>query len=421
MKKLFIFFGLIFTGILLLTSCKKEDIQLNGSTIPPNALDTNSLFKMIWQVPLSDDTSSLVSGKKIYHNGNLINLKGFGGPNNILCNYNGNSGKLIWSWTDYRIDDGSESDLMDGLIIKDKNLFLGTHKYSFFIDPYNGENIFVDKPDLSKHRFLVFNSLVDNLIFRTIDPIDGPNSQYSELVYYDIQDLDSAKLFFHQANENDFAPYLQSVAGYYNQNQELIVLFQNRQYRFSPGRGKIDLILYNFSKDTLIWKKEDLTVSRSSNVLPPIIYKERIYFAGSKNIYCLDLTTGNEIWHSNPSPTYSGYYTSHYKIINDKLIVNDDEWNLMALNPSNGEKIWQVSDVGNSNTLEHYDNYLFTGSNDLNVINLQTGKLIEKYQSPNKVFNSDASFYSEGIAVDPENKRIFVSDGYFLMCLEINN
>lgn len=387
---------------------------------PVNPKDSTSFFNVLWQVPLTRDTNQIVSGEKIIENGDVINVKGFSTPDNILTKIDGDSGETMWSWKDNRITDGSETALTDGLIFKDGKILLGSSKYSFFIDSDSGENIFVDDPGISTRSYLDFNSIVEDYVFRTIDPLDGPNSQYSELVYYDLNILETAKLFYHQPNENDFAPYLQSVAGYRNQNQDLILVFQNRQYRFSPARGKVDLISYNMTQDTLVWKQEDLTVARSSNVIPPVIFREKIYFAGSKNIYCLDLHTGEKLWHTNPSPTNSGYFTSHYKIIDNKLIVNDDEWNLMALDPISGRTIWHIPDMGNTNTLEHYCDILFVSNDNLFAIDVRKGEVIAKFDSPNKLIKPDATFYAEGIGVDAKNKRIFVSDSYFLMCLEIN-
>jgi outer membrane protein assembly factor BamB len=404
-------------GVLFLfTACKKSPMP----EPEPGISEDTSFFSVLWQVPLTPDTSEVLSGKKIIENGDIINVMGFSTPDNILNKRSGDSGEIIWSWNDSRITDGSETALLDGLLYKEGKVMLGSQRYSFFINSDNGQNIFVDNPGLATRRYLVFNSIVEDYIFRSIDPLDGPNSQFSELVYYDLKNLESAKLAYYQPNENDFAPDLLSVTGYRNQNQDLILIFQNRQYRFSPGRGKVDLISYNFSQDTLMWKKEDMTIARSSNVIPPVIYQDKIYFAGSKNIYCLDLFTGDEIWHTNPSPTNSGYFTSHYKIIDDKLIVNDDEWNLMALEPSTGETLWHIPEMGNTNTLEHYGDILFVSNDNLIAIDIKRGEIIANFPSPNLEVRPGASFYSEGIGIDHENKKVFVSDGYFLICLEIN-
>ncbi|MCB0661307.1 MAG: PQQ-binding-like beta-propeller repeat protein [Saprospiraceae bacterium] len=400
----------------LLPGCQKEP---SPTPMPGEPVDSSSFFKVMWSVPITSDTAQVISDHKFIHKGNIINQKGFHGPTNILSMYNGETGEKIWNWEDSKIRDGSEILGLTGMILKDNKLMIGHHNLTYFINPDNGLTLLEDTPDSPDKLFLLQCSTLDDYIFRTVDPRGGPDDPYSELVYYDVKNLSSNKLLFHQPKENDFSPTVLGVNGYKNKNGDQILLFQNRQYRFSPGRGKVDLICYNLTQDTIVWKKEDLTASRNSNVQAPVIYNQKIYFAGASNIYCLDLFTGEEIWHSVPSPTQSSLVTSAYKIIDSKLIVNDDEWNLMALDPISGRTIWHIPEVGNSNKLENYGDILFVASNDLIAIDVRKGKIIERLK-PDTDRKNDASFFWESIAVDHENKRVFATDGFFLMCLEIN-
>lgn len=406
----FTFFMLLF----FLQSCQKD-----ATPIPNTPVDSSHFFKVLWQVPITSDTAQVISDHKFVFNGNVINQKGFNGPNKILTMYDGDSGKEIWTWEDSKIDDGSEILAPEGIILRDNKLMVGTSNHTYFIDANNGLIISEDAPDSSDKRFLLYSSSFEDYIFRTIKPRGGPDASFSELVYYDLKDLQGNHLLLNQPRTNGFSPAIMGVNGYKNKNGDQIFIFQNRQYRFSPGRGKVDLISYNFTQDTVMWIKEDLTASRNSNVRSPIIYNQKIYFAGGFNMYCLDLFTGEELWHTVPSPTASSLVTSNYKILDGKLIVNDDEWNLMALDPISGKTIWHIPEVGNSNDLVNYGDILFVAATDLIAIDVRKGEIIDRYK-PDKARNINASFFWESIAVDQTNKRVYASDGLFLMCLEIN-
>lgn len=131
----------------------------------------------------------------------------------------------------------------------------------------------------------------------------------------------------------------------------------------------------------------------------PAVYQNRIYFgSGDSYLYCLDETTGNEIWKFKTD----GAVTSSPAIDNNKVFFQSKDGFLYCLNSTNGELFWKFNlgkELAYKWEFDYYlssatvvDNIVYTGSGDGNLyaVNSNTGKLLWKYFTGSRVRSTPA-------------------------------
>ncbi|MDQ3140857.1 MAG: PQQ-binding-like beta-propeller repeat protein, partial [Bacteroidota bacterium] len=203
------------------------------------------------------------------------------------------------------------------------------------------------------------------------------------------------------------------------------LFFQNRQWGFGGGGGRIDVHAYNITRNKFIWRNDDIDYDGNSSVYPPIYYKDRIYFKASTTLFCFDAFTGKIIWQNDIYRQTNGDLVLGNMILEeDKVFVHCNRGTLVAVNTDDGHIIWKVKGTGDTiDNMVYYDGKIYMGSGAdgyLHSVNVRTGHRVWKEISPNRHCYSSASFSTSPITLDPETGYLYCNDGYFQMCVDVN-
>ncbi len=84
-----------------------------------------------------------------------------------------------------------------------------------------------------------------------------------------------------------------------------------------------------------VWSK---TLAKPMAILPPVIYKQRVYIPSSKSMYCLALKTGDVIW----SREYGDFITSNPSFTDRSVIFSVGNSNINIIDPDSGSLISEI-------------------------------------------------------------------------------
>ena len=135
------------------------------------------------------------------------------------------------------------------------------------------------------------------------------------------------------------------------ETEDEILVFQHRM-AFPDGR--IDLMAYNMTADTVLWWHEEVDENGNSNQRQITISQGRAYFQGTSKLRCFDIATGDLIWETNYGPwnqggKFFGLGDIVFTASEDILVVKYHE-GLLALNAATGAEIWDKNDDDIHNT-----------------------------------------------------------------------
>ena len=102
-------------------------------------------------------------------------------------------------------------------------------------------------------------------------------------------------------------------------------------------------------------------------------------------------------------------------IYNDLIIFNLGNGDLIAIDKNNGNQVWVNEELSHCCIeIRIYGDRIYFTHYGLFIIDVNSGELLYKFDSPR-----DNWFFSSGIAVDLENKKMYASDGHYFMCMEL--
>ena len=407
-------FGIVFS--LLLFSCNRSEDDF----IPiPNPCDTcqvlNSKLQLIWQEPLWIDTGHYNSFDPIYWNHNVLFSAKIDGRE-ILRMRNANTGKLIWEWNEHLSPNNRFS---HSKFVHKGNLIYCTSNEVYSINLETGQTIWGYKnPTGAGSPFI---NVIGDYVYHVHEPFGVKDSVvFLVRAHVDVGVWDT---IYSVKTQNGYTPSLHPPGFWVNPQGDTILFFQNRQWNFPAGDGQIDLIAYNLTKGSTLYEIIDLDPQGDSNVRPPLIWEDKIYFIGVRTVYCIDAPTGEIIWKKYFSEVGEHLWTCNILIAENKLIVNPDNQNLYALNPHTGEEIWKETNSGSTcwDDMVFYKGIVYFGSwgeGRLYAVDAQTGEHIWAEQSPNKAKDSRANI-NTGVAINPDLGYIYTADGFFAMCIKL--
>jgi outer membrane protein assembly factor BamB len=129
--------------------------------------------------------------------------------------------------------------------------------------------------------------------------------------------------------------------------------------------------------------KERWQLAAGGDISPPAVSRETVFFGSKdKRVYALQTDNGKKIWEVK---TDHEKYSSPILADDKVLIAGDDD--LYALDPSTGRILWTVKKVLHYQGLPAVTGGLAFCTKELAVIDLATGKEIEKITSLNDFYN----------------------------------
>jgi outer membrane protein assembly factor BamB len=387
----------------------------------PNCFQQGVVFEFVWEEPIAVDSSQCFFDHPKIYNNQLIYIRSFCGANQVLNSRNKNSGIKNWSWSDPQyIGDGNYFTATGAMAVTENSIILGRERDLYRLNITNGQTGWSihypegwgSNPNISTINGILYQSENKQITNRT----------ESYLLAIPEDEFNNRDTVFSIKEPDGYRPNIFPPSGWKNEKDETVLVFQNRQWNFDAVDGKIDLYAYNVTADSIYWVIDDLVPDGNSNVRPPLIEGNRVFFLGGRTLFCIDVETGAILWDRQFNNGASGLLTSNVILAEGKLIVNPDDRTLYALDPETGATLWSDDDSGSncSNMVAHDGIVYFTsaGRDRLYAVDIHTGEHYWEERSPHRRDFPNAQFVFQGVAVDPETGYVYTSDKYFIMCLK---
>ena len=393
---------------LLFIACNKQQTLSPDDNIQFDSLIVN------WKIPILEDTSETsVVDPLIYNNILLFGGVKSWGEGGRIVGYNLLSDTIIWQKS-------CEVNNTQSATVQYQNIFVALNGSIFTAYDLNNGNELWTTPYNGNYKIINYEDKIFNS-----HKSDGIPALNSYLVMADINTGIWDTIFTLDLSDG-YGPNIYPPGVLINAENDTILYFQNRQYNFDESLGKIDLYALNISKDSVLWVQYDIDPVGNSSVKPPLVYNNKIYFRGTRIIFCLDAYTGEIIWQKDIGLNeFEDLLTSNSLIIDGKLIVKTSGYYLYALNPDNGEEIWVNSNAGPTpSDMIYFNGALYYGSAGdgmIHVMDVHTGHPVIEFESPAEytVETPYAGFY-DAVAIDPATNLLYAGDGYYLYCISID-
>lgn len=421
MKSLTIIF--VFITLFVQASCKKDDpVVVNKQPQPENPWNYKSILNVKWYKYFYSDTSGayfqnpyffdnyvvFCSDMIAYGNGKLgigvfDKLTGAKHPM-----WNNEPGGIVGST-------GSISNWVIGGNSNKYAIFCSTYKIYCYDLETGSLHWNISVTDLEP-RICSFG----NYIFY----IKGDMHSYSTLLLTNIESGQSKNVLT-LYKTNGYEANIEPPVVWFNPSGDTILVFQNRQWNFPASDGKIDIYAYNLSKDTIIWKLEDLTNDGNSSVRKPIINEDKFYFQGMKSVHCINLLNGQLIWEHEY--TDEGFAQVENLFADGKLFVHSGSDAIMAFNGNSGNLLWKTNkDYGiqTGGSMGYYKGKLYFTSIDMTNSNIPTYLFCLNASDGSLVWKDSGvvkSGMKDGIIIDQNTGYLYADDSYRIMCIDLNN
>ncbi len=102
------------------------------------------------------------------------------------------------------------------------------------------------------------------------------------------------------------------------------------------GTNRYTVYCLDSSSGKEIWSRQ---IEKPMQIFPPIIYRQRVYIPSSKTVYCLNLKTGETIW----SRDYRDYITSIPGFTDRAVLFSIGNSDIISINPDNGDILHDIT------------------------------------------------------------------------------
>lgn len=231
-----------------------------------------------------------------------------------------------------------------------------------------------------------------------------------------------------------YTPFLEAPVFWINPQNDTVMIFQNRQYRFGnpcnlPSGYRIDLYAYNITQDKMEWSVQDFAITKQSSVQLPQIFDNKVFFQGSNEAFVFDCFTGQLVW-SQYFPGES-FFNANAVLAEGKIILKSETDRMIALDALSGNIVWDNPNAGASQSnMIYYKKkvYYETGEGGLGIIRAirvsdgvitwtEFPKNYTTYSGNTKF--SGVSYGLSGIAIDEETGLLYCHDRIFMQCIKI--
>ncbi|MFK7808064.1 MAG: PQQ-binding-like beta-propeller repeat protein, partial [Saprospiraceae bacterium] len=216
---------------------------------------------------------------------------------------------------------------------------------------------------------------------------------------------------------DDYEVGVPNAASFLNASGDTIMVYQKRQIVISPYDGKIDFYAYNLSKKEMEWAHENIG-DGESNIRPPLIEGDYVYFCGRFHVFCYEKETGELVWERKLHHVFQG---SNFLIHENLFITNLDNGDLVAINKNTGQDVWIKEDLSACCVeLRIYDGKIYVANGDLYIVEASSGHVLFEYETPTaKEKGRRDAYFSSAVAVDLENQVMYTTDNYYLLKMKL--
>jgi len=393
---------IIFILIVLVSSCCDEPSTMIEPTEQEEVQPVeNEVFNLQWESPYGGNIEVQVSDNLIIYNDWVITTTDLNEISRFLA-YNKFTGEQVWE-----------------LIYPEANLSSTTSLYVH-------ENILTASTssriagiDLEVQDFAWTINLQDEEYFLNPSTLAANNKLYIPGIYRLHEDDTESALFevdvftgnyeiLYNLPADETGSYGFSPPVYLNDeiNQREILIFNEYEKSDgSPEESEQNIISFDLDTKEVLWRTSNFTENFASNTLhPPILYEDLVITGGDWSMYAFDIHTGEQVWR-RPFEQYTTaiWGKTNHLIHEDRLYVNNSQWDVTCLNARTGEIIWNNDTAGPNSTdnsfyYEKVDYLVFTswGLGSIMVLDGLDGQTVHRqFEHKNSTYTTDAVYDSE--------------------------
>jgi PQQ-like domain len=394
--------------LLILLSCGKNampDPPIPKPTDP--CADTAKELKVLWQLPLLKDTGQFL-GSTLLAFGDKIGIISDDGITQSLKTYNGRNGQFLWQHITSP-DKFGDKDLAWGLW-QDK-IVLKCSGNQHIVNQQNGQlaaKAMIPRRGASRMSVLSHNSYIDGGTDQFVDSIAYMLRLHLATLKWDT--ICTLKRSDHFGYLGFLEPPALGTA-----TQDSILYFKFRSL------GGLYFYAYNMTQKRVQWRKDSL--DDDASVYPPIVENGRVYVDGLGTIYCLDANTGQQLWSRYVGSRLIG--GTGLFLYQERIATISAGGKFIVLNKNTGDWVYNYQDDRNgaydlgspSSAVVHNGVMYVMAGGYFYGLDLETGKILGKYRSPNRC-KYGALFGYGGISANAVTNCIYVDDEYFLMAIK---
>lgn len=399
---------LFFLSILIVLSCEKKvyEDQVNVGELE------GSQYLVEWKLDYNQDhpDSNLhyVPIPPIYGDGFIYTGKSLFGepfPPAKLFKLDASTGDKIWE-IEFPKFTVRHWELYEGKLLA----FYANTIYCY--NPENGDlmwsrNVYEQFGECMMQWFAPFNGYV----YFAVSECNSPQQDYQYLARYDLETslMDTITFHFRELGSS-LTPVINKPVGTFNEQGETLLFY---------GLSRNDVLgtqtyMYghNVDKNEQLWSIDNYDVEHLSNTAP--LYKDKkVYFVGSKYVYCADSKTGELLWKTEfPDLIYLGNFARTDPYFYDNLIiVNADTEATAAFDINTGEVVWHKSNCAHQiEYFTEYNDLLYTvDAGDIKVIKPING--FRPFTTTEPI--SRYSHWKSELAINPETGQIYCGNGLY--------
>lgn len=416
----------------LITACHKEP----PIPIVPTPLcllgscDTSKL-EIVWQKPISRDTSEKTSSRPIYFDGNVLFTRSTLEEGiDTLKMLNSKTGALVWQWSDYMI--GRKPSLaFPGKIqfLKNSRFLFTTGNDVYCVNAQDGHTVWSSKQDSGYGSPDIVG--IDNYIYQTFIHKIGSSTDYSYLLRANIND-GKWDTIYTQPKIDGFEPDIEPPnISWKNTKGDQIVFFQIRYWDFPSSKGRIDWLALNLNTRKEEFRHNNIDRGQIGHKRGAFLLGDNVYFNCINSSFCINKNDGKILWQKNFDKDGETFTSTSPFVSDGLLFIKPDNRTLYTLNPNTGSEIRVDYDNGSGAIdMVNYNGILYytcVGVGKIYAIEIATGKKIWAEPSPNKFKNilngnrkyENAEFGYGSVTIDPQAEYLYTSDHYFAICLKL--
>jgi hypothetical protein len=331
-------------------------------------------------------------------------------------------GEVLWEWHD--------------LYDKDKDFdFSRMYQHGQYLVFQQGERFYtIDlssgitmQKTLRSHHIAGMTGIENTYFSAGNTALDAPQP-YKGSIYYGTVGHPDEKLLitpnysYEYVDGNGVTGFISGITACKSGNGDLLIA-----YGFADAlpnwEANIYAGLYNFTRKKHVFDKVPLVKNVVSYATsPPILYEQKLYYSADRSLICLDLLTGQKLWKKDFP---EGFTFSGYIIVEDKIIANNEDTYLYALDPDTGRQLWRTKSSGTSSKMAYLNGVVyFVGGGDglLHAVDTETGQHLWRIRSPDLEHNSGAWFMRRVSVVPPakdgEKGKVITSSYLSAFCYE---
>ena len=334
------------------------------------------------------------------------------------------NGEVLWQWSDlFEID---ENRFDPTSVYRYENYLAIQYGPRFYlVDLANGTTLQKERREYQAASMQGIGSL-----YVTAGSfVQNERGEYEGKVYSgDITSAENELLFIPNYNKqhadvNNSVGIINSAVPFVDEKSGDVLITYNYSDPEPDHHGSTYAGLYNYSKKVMVYDGKPLTINVPFyGSGPAVIYQGKAYYSPAKSLICIDVYTGKQLWKRDFS---EGFTFSRYIIAEDKVLANNEDTYLYALDPETGRQLWKEKSSGTSSPMAYLNGVVyFVGGGDglLHAVEVATGKHLWRLHSPDLKNNSGAWFKRYVSVLPPKNEdekgKVLVSSYLSAFCYE---